>query len=215
QGLDAHAPLLSAALFDATPIVTANSRAITMVFAQSTGGGRTRSTGFVLRVSADTGWVVTNRAALLDSTGAPAERIAVGFNGSNQGWRARVIAEQPATGLALLRVLAWGHVFPVAEVRDSVAVTGQPVIVFGFPEGPEQGGPTWQRDGLRASVITGTLTAASEKRLEIEGYGVTGWVGSPVFNAAGQLIGVIATGEGGSAPLSAIPTSAIRGWMRQ
>jgi len=215
QELDVHAPLLNAALFDPTPIVTANTRAITMVFAQSTGGGRARSTGFVLRVSADTGWVVTNRAALLDSTGAPAERIAVGFNGGSQGWRARVIAEEIATGLALVRVIAWGHVFPVAEVRDSAAVTGQPVIVFGFPEGPDQGGPNWQRDGLRATVTVGTLSAVNEKRLELDGYGATGWVGSPVFNAEGQLIGVIATGEGGSARLSAIPVSAIRGWMRQ
>ena len=214
QGLDVHAPLLHAALFDATAIVTANSRALAMVFAQSTGGARSRSAGFVLRVSADTGWMVTTRATLLDSTGAPAERIAVGFNGGAQAWRARVIAEEPATGLALIRVLAWGHVFPVAEVRDSAAVAGQPVVVFGFPDGPDQGGANWQRDGLRASVMTGTLSAATEKKLEIEGYGASAWIGSPVFNTTGQMIGVIVAGES-SGKLSAVPASQLRGWIRQ
>jgi hypothetical protein len=131
--LDGHAPLLRAALFDPTAIVTANSRAIAMVFVQAGGDTRRRVTGFVLRVRADTGWVVTTRAALLDSTGAPAERIAVGFNGGTQAWRAKVMTEEPGTGLALVRVLAWGHVFPVATVRDSTPVTGEPVSPARWP----------------------------------------------------------------------------------
>jgi S1-C subfamily serine protease len=206
--------LLRAARFDATTVVTANRRAIAMVFAASIGGSRSRGTGFVLRVSADTGWVVTNRRSLLDSTGSIAERIAVGFNGGAQAWRARVIADDQRTGLALVRVLAWGHVFPVAEVRDSAATIGEPVIVLGFPDGPDQGGASWQRDGLQASVLTGTLTAQDDRKLEIEGYGASAWVGSPVFNATGQLIGIIETRED-SPQLSAIPASAIRGWMRR
>ena len=211
--LERHAPLLRAALFDPTAIVTANSRAIAMVFVQLVGGERRRVTGFVLRVSADTGWVVTTRAPLVDSTGAAAERISVGFNGGTQAWRARVIAEQSGTGLALLRVLAWGHVFPIASVGDSIpGVTGEPVMTFGFHQNAEQG---WQRDGLRASVLTGTLASAGENRLEIESYGAESRVGSPVFNIAGQLIGVMVSSEPGARTLSAVPASALRPWMRE
>ena len=213
QELDLHAPLLRAALFDPTAIVTANSRAIAMVFVAHVGGGRARSSGFVLRVRADTGWIVTSRAPLVDSMGTGAERIAVGFNGGTLAWRARVLAEDRGTGLALLRVQAWGHVFPVAEVRDSAAATGEPVVVFGFP-GIEQAG-NWQREGLRASVMTGTLVGASGNRLEIEGYGGASWTGSPVFNAEGQMIGVMAAEDAGSRRLQAIRASTLRSWMGQ
>jgi len=210
--LDTHDPLLRAALFDPTPVVTTNSRAIAMVFAAFTSGERSRANGFVLRVSADTGWVVTSRAILVDSAGRPAERIAVGFNGGAQAWRARVIAEQAATGLALLRVSAWGHVFPVAEPRDSGLVNGESVVVFGFAADL---GETWQRDGLRASVLTGTLVGSGGDRLVIDGYGAPAWTGSAVFNATGQLIGVMSDTDTTSRLLRAIPASAIRAWMRE
>jgi pSer/pThr/pTyr-binding forkhead associated (FHA) protein len=212
QELEGHAPLLRAARFDPSAIVAANRRAIALVFVQLAGDERRRVSGFVLRVSADTGWVVTARAPLVDSTGAPAERVSVGFNGGTQAWRARVIAEQTATGLALLRVQAWGHVFPVVEVRDSTPATEGPVVIFGFPENTEQ---NWQRDGLRASALTGTLAGASEDRLEIEGYGVGLRSGSPVFDVEGRLIGVMVAGEPGAKLLPAAPASALRPWRRE
>jgi hypothetical protein len=212
QELEGHAPLLRAARFDPTAIVAANRRAIALVFVQLVGGERRRVSGFVLRTNADTGWVVTARAALVDSTGGPAERVSVGFNGGTQAWRARVIAEHTSIGLVLLRVLAWGHVFPVAEVRDSTPATGEPVVTFGFSENLE---PNWQRDGLRASALTGTLTSASERRLEIEGYGADSRPGSPVFDAAGQVIGVLLAAKPGATLLSAAPASALRPWRRE
>ena len=213
QGLDARNPLLRAALFDPTAIVTTNSRAIAMVFAAFTGGGRSRANGFVLRVSSDTGWVVTSRAILVDSAGTPAERIAVGFNGGTQGWRAKVISEDASTGLALVQVMAWGHVFPVAEVRDTGVVNGESVVVFGFSAADL--GETWQRDGLRASVLTGTLVGSGGDRLVIDGYGAPAWTGSAVFNATGELIGVMSDTDTTSGLLRAIPASAIRRWMRE
>jgi S1-C subfamily serine protease len=213
QELDTHDPLLRAALFDPTPVVTRNSRAIAMVFSAFASGGRSRANGFVLRVNADTGWVVTSRAILVDSAGTPAERIAVGFNGGAQAWRARVIAEQAATGLALLQVPAGGHAFPIAEVRDSGVVNGESVVVFGFAVADL--GETWQRNGLRASVLTGTLVGSGGDRLVIDGYGTPAWTGSAVFNATGQLIGVMSDTDSTSRLLRAIPTSAIRGWMRE
>jgi hypothetical protein len=113
----------------------------------------------------------------------------------------------------LLRVQAWGHVFPVAAVRDSAVATGEPVVVFGFP-GIEQSG-NWQREGLRASVMLGTLVGVSGNRLEIEGYGGASWTGSPVFNGEGEMIGVMAAADAGSRRLRAITASTLRGWMGQ
>ena len=218
QDLARHDPLLRAARFDASAITTANNRGMVMVFVEKPGGERVSASGFVLRVSGDTGWVVTSRHVLRDSTGLPPERIAVVFNGGKQAWRARTVDEHGKADLALLRVLAWGHVFAVQEIGTGAApAAGEPVAVLGFPHGLDLQGNDWQRDGLRVSTTTGTISAVAPDRLQIDGYGAPGASGSPVFNAGGQVIGVLFGGEpdSGGRMIYAVPASALARWIRQ
>lgn len=215
--LSRHDPLLRAARFDASAISTANGKAMVMVFVEKAGGGRASASGFVIRVKGDTGWIVTSRHVMRDSTGLAPRRIAVAFNRGKLAWRARLIGLHGSADLALLRVLAWGYVFPVQEVGVAASPEpGEPVAVLGFPHGLGLQGANWQRDGLRASTTTGTISAVTQDRLQIDGYGAPGASGSPVFNTAGQVIGVLFGGapEGGGRMIYAVPAAALSAWIR-
>lgn len=210
-----HEPLLRAARFDATEITRANGRSIVMVFVEKADGQRVTATGFVARTHGDTGWVVTSRHALLEASGQAPERIAVAFNGGRNAWRARLLAVHDSADLALIRVLAWNQVFPVKEIGfEAAPEAGEPAVLLGFPLGLDTQGGDWQRQGLRASTTTGTIAAVGADRIQIDGYGASGASGSPVFNAAGQVIGVLYGGERESSGriVYAVPASALRRW---
>jgi S1-C subfamily serine protease len=209
-----HEPLLRAARFDAAPLMKASGRSLARVFV-SRGESRASASGFVLRVSGDTGWIVTTRSVLEDSTDLPPERIAVAFNGGTTAWRTQVVEVHSSLDLALIRAIAPGHVFPAAEVvlTSGVAV-GDPVALVGYPApSPGTQAANWQRDGLKATTVRGTILSVAETRLEVDGYGASGSNGSPVFNAAGQVIGLVFGARPESRTLPAIPASALKPWM--
>ncbi len=213
--LSRHDPLLQAARFDASDITSANGRAVVMVFVERPEGQRVVATGFVARTRGDTGWIVTSRHVVTDGAGGAPGRIAVGFNGGTVSWRARLLALHGAADLALLRVVAWGHVFPVEELNLAPEPkAGEPVVLLGFPLGLDTQGGDWRRDGLRASTTTGTVASVAPDRIQIDGYGAAGASGSPVFNTRGQVIGVLFGGErdSGGRIIYAVPASALAAW---
>ena len=209
--------LLAAARFETAPLMKASGRSLARVFV-SRGESRASSSGFVLRISGDTGWIVTTRSVLEDTTDLPPERIAVAFNGGTSAWRTQVVEVHPSLDLALVRAVAPGHVFPAAEIALTPSATlGEPVALVGYPAGtPGATAANWQRDGLKATIARGTILSVAETRLEIDGYGASIANGSPVFNTAGQVIGVLLGGapQGGGRKIYAVPASALRGWMR-
>lgn len=215
NAIQRHDPLLRAAHFDAGDITANNARGVVMIFVDKGEEGRVGATGFVIRTSADTGWIVTSRHILQTSSGLEPERIAVVFNGGRQAWRGRVVARHGSADLALVRVLAWGHVFPVNKVNpDATARPGEPVAMLGFPHGLDLQEGDWRQQGLRSSTTTGTMSAVSAERLQIDGYGAPGGSGSPIFNAAGEVIGVLSGGapESGGRMIYAVPASALKVW---
>ena len=48
---------------------------------------------------------------------------------------------------------------------------------------------------LTPSSFGGSLTAATTARLEVNGFGATGSSGSPLFNALGEVVGVVFGGD--------------------
>jgi pSer/pThr/pTyr-binding forkhead associated (FHA) protein/S1-C subfamily serine protease len=206
------APLLRAARFDISAITSANARGTVMVFVEKSDGNRALATGFVVRTRADTGWIVTSRQTLLDGAGQAPTRIAVAFNGGKLAWRARLTATHRSADLALIRVLAWGHVFPLRALNLSPAPTaGEPVAIMGFPGGPNAGGGNWTERGLKVLTSKGTVESVSGSQLVIDGYGAPAAGGSPVFNSAGEVVGII-SGEPASRLLQAVSTSELRVW---
>ena len=215
QAIQRHDPLLRAARFDATAIAAANARATVMVFVDKGEGQRVSATGFVVRTKADTGWIVTSRHVLQGGSGPEPERIAVAFSGGKVAWRARLVETHRSADLAVIRVLAWGHVFPVRAVNlEATPQAGEPIAILGFPHGLDTQGGDWRTQGLRVSATTGTVSSMAPDRIQIDGYGAPGASGSPVFNATGQVVGVLSGGqpESGGRMIYAVPASALKVW---
>lgn len=211
--LDRHAPLLRAATFDATAIARQNGRAVMMIFSQRADGSTVSATGFVAWTRGDTGWIVTTRHALLDADRRPPARVGGAFNGSGIVYRLRYLRAHDSLDLALLRVvIASGAPMTQAVGGGSAPEAGQPVAVIGFPLGLDLPmGGDWRRVGLTATTHTATVSRVLPDLLQLDGYGVAGASGSPVFDGSGTMIGVLSGGrpETGGRIVYAVPARGV------
>jgi hypothetical protein len=193
-----HEVVLRAAGFDLDTITRANGDAIGLVVSEFADGRRVAGTGFAVRVRGDTGWVATCRHLVVDAAGRPASRLGVIFNGSNQNFRAEFAAAADTADLALVTVRVRGGV-PTVRALSGALTAGQPVAVLGFPFGFDfPSGGDWRKIGVSVVTFPGTIRRANSSVVELDGYGTNGSSGSPVFNAAGEVAGVVYGGESGS-----------------
>jgi S1-C subfamily serine protease len=191
--------VVRAAEFDAAAIARANADAIALVVIEFPDGRRVAGTGFALRVRGDTGWIATARHLVVDSLGRLPRRLGVIFNGSNQNFRAELVARADSADLALLSVRIRGGM-PVIRALGGVVRPGDPVAILGFPFGLDfPFGGDWRRLGVSVSSFAGSLSGMNRTRLEVNGFGATGSSGSPLFNAAGEVVGVLFGGDPRSA----------------
>lgn len=199
SSLDRHEAVTRAAELDVNVIALANSDAVGLVVAEFADGRRGAGTGFAVRVSGDTGWLATSRHLVIDPAGRPATKLGVIFNGSSQNFRAELVRSADSADLAVLSVRVRGGV-PVVHGLGKGAYRGEPVAMLGFPFGFDfPVGGDWRRVGVRVSRFTGTIRAVGRDRLEVDGYGVGGSSGSPLFNSAGEVIGIVFGGDPASA----------------
>ncbi|HEV8599814.1 MAG TPA: trypsin-like peptidase domain-containing protein [Gemmatimonadales bacterium] len=213
--LERHEAVLRAAHLDAATIARENGDAIGVVVSEFPGGRRVAGTGFALRVRGDTGWVVTSRHLVAEPGGARAARLGIIFNGSNQNFRAELIALADSADLALLSVRVRGGV-PVVRGLGAPPRIGDPVAILGFPFGFDfPMGVDWRRRGVSLTRFAGTVRAVRDEALEVDGYGAGGSSGSPVFNAAGEVTGVIYGGDPSAAGriVYAVPAGRLQGLL--
>ena len=190
-----HEAVLQAAHLDAAAIGRSNGDAVCLVVSEFPDGRRIAGTGFAVRTRADTGWVVTNRHLVIDASGARARRLGVIFNGSNQNFRAELGAVADSADLALLSVRVRSGV-PVVRGLGLTPRTGDAVAILGYPYGLDfPTGSDWRRLGVSVSSFAGSVRAVREDVLELDAYGASGSSGSPVFNAAGEVTGVVYGGD--------------------
>ena len=190
-----HEAVLRAAQLDAAAIERQNGDAIGVIVSEFPGGHRVAGTGFAVRVRGDTGWIVTSRHLVSEASGARATRLGIIFNGSNQNFRAELSVTADSADLALLSVRVRGGV-PVVRGIGSAPRLGDPVAILGFPFGFDfPMGPDWRRLGVSVSRFAGTIRGIRDEALEVDAYGAGGSSGSPVFNAAGEVLGVIYGGD--------------------
>lgn len=214
--LDRHEAVTRAAELDVDAIAVVNGDAVGMVVSEFVNGQRVAGTGFVVRVSGDSGWIATNRHLVADSAGRPAARLGVIFHGSSQNFRAELSRIADSADLAVLTVRVKGGV-PVVRKLGQGAYRGEPVAMLGFPFGfefPVAG--DWRRVGVQVSRFTGTVRTPGRSRLVVDGYGASGSSGSPIFNAAGEVIGIVYGGDpsSGGRTVFAVPVRVLEDLLR-
>jgi S1-C subfamily serine protease len=188
-----------AASLDPTAINRTNQDGVAVILVEFADGSLRTGSGFVVRSDQNSATLITNRHVVIGPDGRPPRRLGAVFNGSSQNFPAEVLGTHPNgdVDLALVRVPVRGGVNTVISIVATVAPeAGEPVAIIGFPLGLDMAmGGAWQRVGVSTSFNAGTLSKVLEKELVITGYGATGMSGSPVFNARGQVIGIVYGGQ--------------------
>jgi S1-C subfamily serine protease len=168
------------------------------------GGGTATGSGFVID---DEGHIVTNAHVVAD-----AERIDVTL-GDQAPVEAELVGSDPSTDLALLEVDSGSvDLHPVSLADSSQVQVGDPVVAIGNPF------------GLDNTATAGIVSALQREIQAPNGFSISdaiqtdapinpGNSGGPLFDAAGQVIGInsqIATGGSGSGSVGigfAVPSS--------
>ena len=203
-----------AASLDFRGIERANRSAVTRIYVEAQDGTVSTSTGFA--VGEDARVVTAGHAIAGPDRTRTTRRIAVQFSDSEQVFPARLVALSDDADLALLRVNNLdGEVPTVAgfNVRTDTLAAGTPVAAIGFPMGGDIAMPTARGSRIaRPLVWAGYVTAVTDARIEVRGYGAAGASGSPVFDANGRVVAVLFGGRNGEAghTLVGVPASIVR-----
>jgi S1-C subfamily serine protease len=188
----------AAASVDFRRIYEQRNPAVALIWVEFAPGDVAVGTAFA--VSAD-GVLITNRHVLYGADGGrQPRRLAVQFANSPQVWRAAALGASPDADLAAVRVQGITGGVPVIPLADSIRVRpGDPIATIGFPGGTDLPMRSAGEEPIvRTTLTAGTVSKALPDLLQIDGYGVQGASGSPIFEAGGQLIGVLFGGEAGS-----------------
>jgi S1-C subfamily serine protease len=206
-----------AASLDFRAIERANRSAITRIFVEAEDGTVVTSTGFAVGANAR---IVTAAHVIAgpDRT-RTARRIAVQFSDSEQVFPARLIALSDNADLALLRVDNLDGEIPTVvgfNERTDTLTAGTPVAAIGFPMGGDVAMPTARGTRLaRPLMWAGYVTAVSDERIDVRGYGAAGASGSPVFDANGHIVAVLFGGTNGEAghTVVGVPAATVRAFV--
>ncbi|MBX3133622.1 MAG: trypsin-like peptidase domain-containing protein [Gemmatimonadaceae bacterium] len=191
----------SMAAMDYAAITESNQQAIALLVVEFPDSARSTGTGFNILPS---GLIVTNRHVIQQPDGTRAQRIAVAFDGTSGQWKRAVVELVSETDeLAFLRITTAGTypvVAGIARNPDAVRV-GAPVAILGYPLGTATAGMQGSINTVRpaATLSVGTVSKRVDETLQLDAFAAQGSSGSPVFNARGQVVGVVYGGATESA----------------
>ncbi len=183
-----------AAGVDYSSIVDRNQQAVAIIWVEFGPGEVFTATAFAVRPD---GTMLTNRHVVAgeDGTRQPT-RIAIRFADSRQNWRGRVLAVAPDADLAVVKVDIRGGTPAVAlNAGADTLGPGDPVALIGYPLGTDL---PMAGDYARTSFWAGSVSKVLEDLVQIDGYGAHGASGSPVFDGAGEVVGVLYGGQEGT-----------------
>ncbi|OYV71858.1 MAG: hypothetical protein B7Z72_06050, partial [Gemmatimonadetes bacterium 21-71-4] len=158
------------------------------------------------------GLLVTNRHNVQNPDGTRASRLAVTFRDTKEVWPAHVVkvSDEPSVDLALVQVDR-GARFPVIggiAPEAAAAPEGAAVVTIGYPLSTDLPMEGTGRDMIvKTTLDPGTVSKRVSTILQIDAYAAHGSSGSPVFNAAGNVVGVVYGGpaEGNGRIVYAVP----------
>lgn len=203
-----------AAALDFDLIQRRNRAATAMVWVEYDDGSRVTGTAFAARAD---GVLLTNRHLVAGADGTLRHRrIAVRFADSDQAFPASLIAVDELHDLAALRVLNIIGGVPVVagfNTRADTIAPGSPVALIGFPLGGEAGDPSRGARIARPLVSAGLVLRSDDATLEIQGLGAAGASGSPLFDGAGNVVGVLYGGRDDGHTILAVAPSAVQRFL--
>ena len=210
--------LVGAAAVDYRTIASRNQDAVAMVLVEYNTAERYSGTAFAVDSS---GLLVTNRHVLYgeDGTRKP-RRLGVMFASSRQLWQARIVAAAPDADLAVLKVEIRGGTPRIDGLAgdDAAPQRGDPVAILGYPLGFDLPMDRIANSPIaEPSLTAGTVSRTISHVLQVDGYGAPGSSGSPVFNRAGRVVGVLYGGEKASQGrlIYAVPVARLRALLRE
>ena len=201
---------------DVTRVVEANDAAVAMV-ASDFDGKFIAGTAFGVSTS---GMLVTNRHVVRGESGKPAGRVMVIFANTKAWLPARIvrIAEGEDDDLALLQIEVAGSYPIVSGVSrtGALARVGAPVASIGYPgatDTPMEG--TGMHITARTTSTPGSVSKRLEGVIQIDSYAGHGSSGSPLFDSAGNVVGVIYGGakESGGRIVYAVPAQRLAAFL--
>ena len=201
---------------DLARVVAANDAAVAMV-ASDFDGKFLAGTAFGVSTS---GMLVTNRHVVRGESGKPAGRVMVIFANTKAWVPARIvrIAEGEDDDLALLQIEVAGSYPVVSGVSraGTLARVGAPVASIGYPgatDTPMEG--TGMHITARMTSTPGTVSKRLDSVIQIDSYAGHGSSGSPLFDSAGNVVGVIYGGakESGGRIVYAVPAQRLAAFL--
>lgn len=156
------------------------------------------------------GQLVTNRHVVLTPAGGKARRIRVIYANTTDWLPAHVVRTSDTDDLALIALDEPGRHPVVAGVSRTglAARVGAPIVSIGYPHAvdtPMEGSGV--RVTARTTTTAGTVSKLLDDVLQIDSYAGKGSSGSPVFDARGDVVGVVFGGapESGGRIVYAVP----------
>lgn len=189
----------NAARIDHVRIREENNRAVALIYVQYASGEVVTGTAFAVRPDAT---LITNRHVVAGESGNERPTgIRVQFADSEQAFGGELVAvsEDPDVDLAVVRALLSGTVRTVKglNARGDTIPEGAPVATIGFPQGTQLALRGIQGRFASTSLTAGIVSRSVPGELQVHGYGAEGASGSPIFDANGEVIGILYGGTGG------------------
>ena len=182
--------LAGAAQVDYQAIAEKNHKAIVFIAVEFSNGTVVSGSGFNI---APNGMVVTNRHVVQDEQGQPAKRVSVIFDGTKGAWKkSRVVKVSQTDELAFIKIEEGGG-YPTVQIAKGAPAVGAPLAIIGYPLGTSTAGMGGDINTLQPSSTlgVGTVAKALPDTLQLDAYAAQGSSGSAVFDATGNVVGVV------------------------
>jgi pSer/pThr/pTyr-binding forkhead associated (FHA) protein/S1-C subfamily serine protease len=167
--------------------------------------------GFAITPS---GYFITNRHVVVDDSGKVRDTIYVTM--ANQRFtlanRIRVVAlGSKDLDIAVVKIPDYrGPYMKKVDWNASGANQGEAAALIGFPYGVELAFDDTASQVVRTSMSAGIFSKVAPDRIQFDGFTVGGSSGSPIFNAAGEVVAVHRAGLTGGPGLGfSIPVSRV------
>lgn len=208
---EARAAAGGGAASDFAGVAADNQGAVGLVIVRY-GTDSVMGTGFVITRS---GYLLTSRHVVQGPDHSGARSIEVVMADGRTPLAADVVSvsDVPDQDIAVLRVRGYhGSVVRTIDWQGSGVTQGASAALIGFPRGSELAFDT--SGFVRTTMFAGIIAKASPQWIQFGGITVRGSSGSPIFNAAGQVIAVHYGGLSDGPILGfAVPMARVRRWL--